>query len=800
MGTNLLSCIFKVLDKKEKCVEFFSSLVFKINQYPQSSFEFTFFVKTILCQPPWLQLLALNGFLDAILSEISKELATVLKSEQYLCKFISSDGVALEKLIEIFHLFWDDAQIRKHFKTKILHKLLETYLDLRKITFQRNLRIEHAEAKILKILEDLTSNKGNDGAPFINACMKILKHSSGDDQKTPLFIFEYLYSVIHPEENGIKDFFIVLEKDPQQEDFLQGRMLGNPYPSSDIGVTMKDIKNKICKECELLALLEDDNGMELLVCNKIINLNLPVKSVYKNIWAKDNGSKDAMKIVYRMRGLLGDATEEFVEKFDIDSSSDDSFEQIYYLANYVADDDGLNVILSYLRCSIDGKSNYALHSIILKLLLTCVKVKKCLNMLCLPSSGTKTFIVLLDKLKFFIEHSECEEFLPLLSDTLEILDSTLANAVLSLDIEDFQQLPGVSANSVENVRKLLDYAAVAPSKTKLLSNTKYFKCLARIIGGLTCSGNAGTMELIYTYFSDYLVFEQFDYTQKKVDENKLALFCEIMMNLPSNETGNLFRDYLYDLGLVERAITYLNDRVPFEEAESFALVPKASVDFLRKFALRPSGLKYLLKILTGLANNHDKTQLKIAKTIIPLLHTLEQVSTDENVGVLAENLLEILRLNATTASIVESTRNFTKAEKKRLAMATREKQLNLLGMKANEKGQVILSVNPIQEMEMLKEESGLFCFICREGYNCQPTKVLGIYTFSKRAVLEDFHPFYTAQPQQKVMGHTTVTVFNIIHYDCHTAAVKLATRGRDEWESASLQNTNTKCNGILPLW
>ena len=29
--------------------------------------------------------------------------------------------------------------------------------------------------------------------------------------------------------------------------------------------------------------------------------------------------------------------------------------------------------------------------------------------------------------------------------------------------------------------------------------------------------------------------------------------------------------------------------------------------------------------------------------------------------------------------------------------------------------------------------------------------------------------------------------------------VRLA-RGRDEWESAALQNANTKCNGLLPIW
>ena len=40
---------------------------------------------------------------------------------------------------------------------------------------------------------------------------------------------------------------------------------------------------------ELVALLEDDTGMELLVCNKIISLDLNVKDVYKKIWVPEHG-------------------------------------------------------------------------------------------------------------------------------------------------------------------------------------------------------------------------------------------------------------------------------------------------------------------------------------------------------------------------------------------------------------------------------------------------------------------------------------------------------------------------------
>ena len=128
------------------------------------------------------------------------------------------------------------------------------------------------------------------------------------------------------------EFFVTLEKDPQQEDFLQGRMPGNPYSSNEpgIGPLMRDVKNKICQDCDLVALLEDDSGMEvrmpkcgflarlcedaisrqlmiarmvmqyelvldflfsafqLLVNNKIISLDLPVAEVYKKVWCPTN--------------------------------------------------------------------------------------------------------------------------------------------------------------------------------------------------------------------------------------------------------------------------------------------------------------------------------------------------------------------------------------------------------------------------------------------------------------------------------------------------------------------------------
>lgn len=37
------------------------------------------------------------------------------------------------------------------------------------------------------------------------------------------------------------------------------------------------------------------------------------------------------------------------------------------------------------------------------------------------------------------------------------------------------------------------------------------------------------------------------------------------------------------------------------------------------------------------------------------------------------------------------------------------------------------------------------------------------------------------------------------HLSLLSSCSRLA-RGREEWESAALQNANTKCNGLLPVW
>uniref|UniRef100_A0A3B4FTU0 Ubiquitin protein ligase E3 component n-recognin 4 n=1 Tax=Pundamilia nyererei TaxID=303518 RepID=A0A3B4FTU0_9CICH len=473
------------------------------------------------------------------------------------------------------------------------------------------------------------------------------------------------------EENEVTEFFVTLEKDPQQEDFLQGRMPGNPYSSNEpgIGPLMRDIKNKICQDCDLVALLEDDSGMELLVNNKIISLDLSVAEVYKKVWCPTNEALVA-------------------EQESKDSGGASIAEQVLSIMEIILDE--ANAEIS------EDKGN---------LLLT----------------GDKDQLVML----------------------------------------------------LDQINTLF-----------VRSNPSVLQGLLRIIPYLSF-GELEKMRILVERFKPCCNFDKYDEEHSADDKVFLDCFCKIAAGIKNNSNGHQLKDLILQIGITQSALDYMKKHIPNAK--------NLDADVWKKFLSRPA-LPFILRLLRGLATQHPPTQVLIGTDSITNLHKLEQVSSDEGIGTLAENLLEALREHSDVNLKIEAARRETRAEKKRMAMAMRQKALGTLGMTTNEKGQVVTKTSLLKQMEELIEEPGLTCCICREGYKFQPTKVLGIYTFTKRVALEEFE-----NKPRKQQGYSTVSHFNIVHYDCHLAAVRLA-RGREEWDSAALQNANTKCNGLLPVW
>ena len=106
--------------------------------------------------------------------------------------------------------------------------------------------------------------------------------------------------------------------------------------------------------------------MDLLVHGNIIHLDLKISDVYKKVWLQSHDKNVPMRVVYRMRGLMGEvrvsesflnifvqsgtsadtlhkATEEFIEKFNDDESND---EEVFKRAAFILDSNGFQVIFS----------------------------------------------------------------------------------------------------------------------------------------------------------------------------------------------------------------------------------------------------------------------------------------------------------------------------------------------------------------------------------------------------------------------------------------------------------------------
>ncbi|CAM4878013.1 unnamed protein product [Rotaria socialis] len=817
------------------------------------SSEYVQLIKDLLLNDNQLKLLLCNdeqfNIIKHIALLIENQIILINKQdERNLSNSNLTFGYSIKCLTELLHLFLQQDELKQKYKSILIAIVLNGYLSLKKLIVQRTKLIDEAQNKMLELLEQMTRGNEQETRQFMIICIDTIEKFQLSDMQTPLFIFERLCNLIYPEETmqENKEFFIVVEKDPNQEDFLQGRMMGNPYSSADpaMGSLMRDIKNKICTDCELIALLEDDNGMELLVANKIINLGLAVRDVYKKVWLPfinthqgsspnadptagggggggggggpqpvvnpSQNDHEPMHIVYRMRGLLGDATEDIIETFDTkknaNENGEDDPENIYSLANVLSEHSGLETMLKRLDSIYDMSSGKALLHILLKLFEYAIKLK--LNRQRLIDPKLRAISSMLNKLNLLLK-TEIEEqgrdqtLLSLTEKLLFIMDQLFHEASTTLSQDKYNEFSVSCEGDIEQLRSLLNYIKLPFVK----SHPSLMQALIHLLPYLSF-GNKEKMQTLLDYFKLYLEFDRFDLehssssttaTASNDNDSQLHLdcFCEVCKHLDKKSVyGKEFRDLVNESnGIIDQCIKYIEINSP--QVKTY--LGMQDHDSWKEFLNKPS-LSYVLRLLTGLSYGHEHIQMKIGQSLIPVLHKIEQLTTAGKVGVLAEDLLHSLTENEQVAKKIDDVRNQTRAEKKRLAQEARDRkmrELNLTKISRNksvsESSAAGASKIPVANVD-LADETGHVCCICREGYKYFPNKVLAVYTFTKKVDIESCEA-----KTRKTPGYATVTHFNIIHIECHTSAIKQA-RSRDEWESALLQNANTRCNGLLPLW
>lgn len=299
---------------------------------------------------------------------------------------------------------------------------------------------------------------------------------------------------------------------------------------------------------------------------------------------------------------------EFVETVEDHSDENIDYEKKHRMANVVVDCGGLEVMLNCLKCDTTLNANRSLLEVVLKLFSLCSKVKRCQEALCRPEM--RAMEVFLRVLDLCIQSEATAPAANLIENLLEIMNTILTKAASdSLDL--FLRL-SLTFGGVEYVRSLLNYAS---TRSLRFNSSQVQMHLAKVLAALVY-GNDIKMAHLCDYFKCVLDFNEFERKHETQDEQKLELFCVMANSIEPNIVGNILKDYIMNLGIVEKSLSYILN-APAVKLTLF----KADCPDLKNFISRPA-LKYVLRILTGLSIEHEPTQLAIAAEAIPIIHML----------------------------------------------------------------------------------------------------------------------------------------------------------------------------------
>ncbi|KAL5723323.1 RING-type E3 ubiquitin transferase [Ranunculus cassubicifolius] len=780
--------------------------------------------------------LTARGSLRTVCRLITQEVSNVDSQERSLHIDISQ-GFILHKLIELLSKFFEIPNIRSRFmRDDLLSEVLEALLVIRGLIVQKTKLISDCNKLLKDLLDSLLLESSENKRQFIRACISGLQiHGEDKKRRTSLFILEQLCNMICPLKPE-PVYHLILNKAHTQEEFIRGSMTKNPYSSVEIGPLMRDVKNKICQQLDLLGLIEDDYGMELLVSGNIISLDLSVGLVYEQVWKKSNShaphttantllspssftsARDCppMIVTYRLQGLDGEATEPMIKELEEDREESQDPEVEFAIAGAVREYGGLEIILNMIQNLRDEelRSNQEELVSVLNLLMYCCKIKE--NRRALLRLGALGLLLETARRAFSVDAMEPAEGILLIVEslTMEANESDISISESMFTVTNEESGAGEQAKKI--VLMFLERLCHPSGLKKSNKQQRNTEMVARILPYLTY-GQQLAMEALVDHFDPYLQhWGEFDQLQKQhmdnpKDENisqqaakqRFALenFVRVSESLKTSFCGERLKDIILEKGITAVSVKHLSDSFAFAGQAGF----KSSTEWT--FGLRLPSVPLILSMLRGLSRGHLGTQMCIYEGgILPLLHALEGVSGENEIGARAENLLDTLsdKEGGFLEEKVKELRDATRDEMRRRALRKRKELLQGLGMRqelASDGGERIVVAQPTIEglEDVEEEEDGLACMVCREGYSLRPNDMLGVYSYSKRVNLGGSG---TSGNSRGECVYTTVSHFNIIHFQCHQEAKRADAalkNPKKEWEGATLRNNETLCNCIFPL-
>jgi E3 ubiquitin-protein ligase UBR4 len=784
--------------------------------------------------------LTVRGCLTVICKLITQEVGNIESLERSLHIDISQ-GFILHKLIELLGKFLEVKNIRSRFmREQLLSEVLEALIVIRGLIVQKTKLISDCNRLLKDLLDSLLLESNRNKRKFIRACIAGLHtHANEKRGRASLFILEQLCNLICPSKPE-SVYLLILNKSHTQEEFIRGSMTKNPYSSTEIGPLMRDVKNKICHQLDLLGLIEDDYGMELLVAGNIISLDLSVAQVYEQVWKKSNSqsanslaastllsnnavssSRDCppMTITYRLQGLDGEATEPMIKELDEDREESQDPEVEFKIAGAVRECGGLEILLRMIqRLREDLKSNQEQLVAVLNLLMHCCKIKE--NRKAFLKLGALGLLLETARRAFSVDAMEPAEGILLIVESLTLEANENDNIKITQNALTVSSGDtGADDQAKKIVVMFLERLCHPVGLKKSNKQQRNTEMVARILPYLTY-GEPAAMEALVQHFDPYLQnWKEFDRLQSQHEENpkdesislkaaehRFAMenFVRVSESLKTSSCGERLKDIILEKGIAQVAVRHLLESFAFTGQSDFKSSNECAV------GLKLPSVPLILSMLRGLSMGHMATQKCIDEGgILPLLHALEGVAGENEIGARAENLLDTIsdeegKSSGFLAEKIRGLRHATRDEMRRRALKRREELLQGMGMRqefGTDGGERIIVARPALEgMDDMEEEEehGLACMVCREGYSLRPTDLLGVYTYSKRVNLG----VGGSGTGRGDCVYTTVSHFNIIHFQCHLEAKRADAalkNPKKEWDGAALRNNETLCNNLFPL-
>lgn len=216
--------------------------------------------------------------------------------------------------------------------------------------------------------------------------------------------------------------------------------------------------------------------------------------------------------------------------------------------------------------------------------------------------------------------------------------------------------------------------------------------LARILPYLTY-GEPAAMEALIQHFDICLHnWYEFDRLLKEHNDNPkdeslasqaakrkcdVENFVQVSESLKTSSCGERLKDIILEKGITQVAVQYLR--------ECFAVVGQAGYRTRTEWAdgLKHPSVPFILSMLRGLSKGHSPTQKCIDEGgVLPILHALEGVPGENEIGARAENLLDTLADKEDNGDgflqdKVRKLRHATRDEMRRRALRTREELLQV---------------------------------------------------------------------------------------------------------------------------